>query len=325
MFYSLKLFWKLVIALIILLVIKFSADYFSPDKSKTYQKDDIEDDEIQNIFLSSLNNYDISDKLIENLSNNKNLNFKVRVYSDFPIELILLELERNFSDKNVTLVAKDSIQNKKSNLKVYSNGEIKLIAEFSIDKSISRNKGKLSFLVKVNDLDKLGKEVIESPEQISFLIVPNKSFQKNLRLFKDNNKRYYILINDEIKDLIYKFGKNYSKLQTKNTIYNILRDYEHSNGIFIDSKDGWLDENSIRTISYELKRNKISLIQTSSLVDLSDMDDDISSRIIEEISEMQSNEKRNYIITPKQYRNISEIFPSLRKTGYKIVSFNEIF
>lgn len=322
MFYFLKLFWKLVIALIILLVIKFSADYFSPDKSKTYQKDDIEVDEIQNIFLSSLNNYDISDKLIENLSNNKNLNFKVRVYSDVPIELILLELERNFSDKNVTLVAKDSIQNNKSNLKVYSNGEIKLIAEFSIDKSISRNKGKLSFLVKVNDLDKLGKEVIESPEPISFLIVPNKSFQKNLRLFKDNNKRYYILINNEIKDLIYKFGKNYSKLQTKNSLYNILRDYDHSDRVFINSKDGWLAENTIQTISYELKRNKISLIQTNSMIDLSDMDDDISSRIIEEISEMKSNEKRNYIITPKQYRIISEIFPSLRKTGYKIEGFS---
>ncbi len=324
MLFSPKLFWKLISAFIILLLIKFSVDYFFPDKRKQYQKDAIEIDEIQNIFLTSLKNYDISDNLIEKVSNDKTLNFKVRVYSDVPVELILLELERNFSDKNVTLIAKDSIQSNKSNLKLYSNGEILLIAELSIDKSITRNKGKLSFLVKVNDLDKLGKEIIESPEPISFLIVPNKSFQKNLRLFKDNNKRYYILINDEIKDLIYKFGKNYSKLQTKNTIYNILRDYEHSNKVFIDSKYGWLDENTVQTISYELKRNKILLIQTSSVIDLSDLGDEISSRIIEELIVIQSNEKRNYIITPKQYRNISEIFPSLRKTGYKIEDFSEI-
>jgi hypothetical protein len=324
MFYSLKLFWKLVIALIILLVIKFSADYFSPDKNKTYQKDDIEVDEIQNIFLSSLNNYDISDKLIENLSNNKNLNFKVRVYSDVPIELILLELERNFSDKNVTLVAKDSIQNIKSNFRIYLNEEIKLTAEFTVDTTIKRNKGKLAFLIKIDRIDKTTKGIVETSEPISFLIVPDKSFQRSLRLFKDNNKRYYILISNEINDLIYKFGKNYSKLQTKNTVYNILRDFEHSNHIFFDSESDWLDENTFQIISYELKRNQITLIKTSTLSNLSDMEDDISTKIIEELSEIQSDEKRGFIITPKQYLSLSKIFPSLRKTGYKIVSVNEI-
>lgn len=323
MFYSINLSWKLLSAVLLLLLIKFSFDYFFPDQNQASRKEDIGLDEIQNIFLSSLNNYDISEKLIKKVTNNKNINFKVRVYSDVPIELILLELERNYSDRNVTLITKDYINNNKSNFNVYSNGEIKLSAELLVDTTIKRNKGRLSFLIKIINVDEISKEILETSEPISFLIIPNKSFQKNLRLFKDNNKRYFILISDEIKDLIYKFGKNYSKLQTKNTIYNILRDYQHSNKIFIDSKDEWLDESTIQTITYELKRNKISLIQTSSMTDLSDMDDDISTKIIEQIREMQSNEIRKYIITPKQYRNISELFPSLRKTGYKIVSVSE--
>ena len=322
MLFSFRLLKILVGFIIALLIIRISTDYFFSVQNNSHKKTDIDTNEIKNLFISSLSNYDISDDMIKSESNDDYYFYNVKVYSDVPIELLLLELERNFVDKNVQIKTKDSVNNQVSYCSIYSNEEIKLSARLSVDKSKTRNKGKLSFLIKVNDSDDLVKEIVETPEPISFLIIPDKSFQKKLRIIKESDKKYFVLINSEIKDLIYKFGRNYSKLQTKNAVYNILRDFEQLNKIFIHSGDNWLDSNTIRTITYELKRNKIFFYDLELLNDLTDLDEDISKKVFSELSDLSSNDKRDYVITPKQYLIISKLFPSMRKTGYQIVSSN---
>lgn len=321
---SFKSFKILFSILIILLLLKFLTDYFYSNASQSNPKDDINSETIESIFLSSLNNFEISEKLIQREIDKEKIRYKVKVYSDLPIEMILLELERNFSDKNVELINKDAIPYQKSLCNIYSNGEIKLEAELSVDKSLTRNKGSISFLVKINNPDQLNKEIIESSEPISFLIVPDRSLQQNVISFKKNNRKYFILINPEIKDLVYKLNNNNSEKQVINTINRTLKDFENSSRIYIYSDGSWLNSRIIETISRQVKKEKKSLFYTKEFTDLSESDEDISFEIIEDLSRMSPQQKRIYIITSEQYVRLHKYFPSFRKSGFRIVSITEL-
>lgn len=317
------MFKILSIILTLLLSLNLSLEFILPDSNQDI-KSEINNDELKDIFLSSIKNHGLSDELVQEVSDNKSLFYKVKVYSDLPFDLLLLELERNFSDKNVTIVTKDSIQNNQSVCNIYVNGELRLKAIFIIDKNISRTKGKISFLVKLKNSSDIIEKVFDAPEPISFLIIPDKSFQRNFRIFNQNNKKHYILISNESKDLIYKFNKSYSKTFIKNILYNIIRDLNVSNIIFFDSNNDWSDQNLYNLIEYELKRNKISLFQTKYFSDLTELDEDLSSYLLDDIFKMSLDEKKVYIITPAQYLKVSNIFPSIRKNGFKVVDITEV-
>lgn len=319
-----KLFKVLSGVLLSLIIIKISLDFYARNVENITLKENISKEEISKIFLSSLNSFDISEKMITKLSDLNVEHFKVNVYSDVPIELILLEFERNFTDKNVTITSKDSIQNKRTICKIFSDNKPILKCDLIVVDTLIRNKGNISFIIKTNEPDEIDKEIIESPEPISFLIVPAKSLQKTLRILKENNKKYYFLINDEIKDLIYKFGKNYSKLQTKNTLYNILEDFDHSNKIFIQNDEQWLEKSTLQLITNELKRNKISIFYTNDFVDLTEETKYPIEKINLELMKINPSETKIFTIKAKQYLELSKLFPSLRKTGYKIINISSI-
>lgn len=319
-----KLFKILLIVFITLVVIKISLDYYIKNLENITEKESITKEEINEIFISSLRNFDITEKMIvKNLKNDLDY-YKVNYYSDVVIEQILLEIERNFSNKNVEIKSKDSIQNKLTVCKIFSNEKLVLVSYLIQADSLYRNKGNLVFLIKTNNPNEIENDILQSPEPLSFLIVPGKSFQRGLRLIKENNKNYFILINDEIKDLIYKISNNYSKLQIKNTIYIILKTFEHSNRIFIQNDNQWLEQQTLEIILYELKRNKIEPIFTNSFIDLTNEDNTIIEEVNHEIMTIKSDGKKIFIITANQYINLSKIFPSLRKTGYKIVNVSSV-
>jgi len=321
---SLKLFKILISILVIILALKFFIDYFFPNPKELIQKEEIDSVEIESILLSSLNNFDISDKMIQRESHNEIINYKVKVYSDLPIELILLELERNFYYKNVEIKTKEVISNQKSVCNIYSNEQLKLEVEFLIDKSITRNKSLITFLIKINSANQLSNEIIESSEPISFLIIPDRSLQQNVISLKKSNKKYFILISNEIKDLVYKLNNNNSEKQIINTILRILKDFDHSSGIYIYSDGNWLNQRTIEIISRQIKKEKKTLFYTKEFIDLSESDDDISSQILEDLSRKSNQQKNIYILNAEQYLNLYKLFPSFRKSGYRIVRINDL-
>jgi hypothetical protein len=323
MFNSLFVLKVLIGLVIVLSIIKSITLYYFKDEFKLNSKRELSEEEIKNVFVHSLNSFDLTEKTFTVFSADDIEKYKVNVFSDIPIEIILLELERNYFNSNVNIVAKDSIHNKSTVCKIISKGKIIIQADFSINEKIKRNKGIISVVIKANSSDDILKEIFESPEPISFILVPSKSFHKSFRLLDDHNKKYLIYINDEIKDLIYKFGKNYSRIQIKNTLYNILRDFEHSNKVIVELQNEWIDSTTKELITLELRRNKINVYDSNIFIDLSEEDDYVSDKLISIVNEMSSEEKRIFKIAPEQFSEIVKIFPALRKSGYKIVSLNQ--
>lgn len=322
MFRSVKFLITLLLFFIVIISTNAYLDNYLKEQNIITEKSDISDKELENIFLNSLKNFDITEQMIAKLSNGNIMKYKVDVFNDIPLDMILLELERNFADKNVNISTKDSIIGKRSVCRIFSNKELKLISEFSIKEKTLRNKGNLVFFIKINKPNEIKNEILDSPEPVTFLIVPNKDFHRMIRTIKEKNKRYYIYLNEEIKDLVYKFGKGYSKLQTKNTLYNILRDFEHSNRIILNTSEDWLNENEINIIKYELKRNNIKVIDDKIMIDLTDSDDKTYDRIKEDISLMNKDDIKTYMINSQQYIELSKHLPSIRKSGYKILNIS---
>jgi hypothetical protein len=323
MLYSIKVFKILITIAFLLLLFNLGLKYFIPDY-KTHTDSDISIDEVRRIFLASLNNFDITDGMIKEDLTEELIKYKIDIYSDVPIELILLELERNLYGNDIKILCKDSILNKISVSKIYLNNEQIINATFiKNNEGLTRNKGNISILIKLNSSDDVNQLLLDSTEPISFLIIPDKSFHKIIREFKNHNKQYFIFLNDEINELVYKFGVNYTKLQIKNSINNIIRDFEHSMKIFIDIKGMLKNLDIFNVITYELKRNKISLVNVETFKDLSN-EDDYKNEFLKEVYALRNNDLRNFIITPKQYPIISELLPQIRKSGYKVIPITRI-
>jgi hypothetical protein len=93
--------------------------------------------------------------------------------------------------------------------------------------------------------------------------------------------------------------------------------------IFIDIKGMLKNLDIFNVITYELKRNKISLVNVETFKDLSN-EDDYKNEFLKEVYALRNNDLRNFIITPKQYPIISELLTQIRKSGYKVIPITRI-
>jgi hypothetical protein len=319
MLHSIKTFWVLITIFFVLTITKISLDYFTRNDNDKSDVDYISPQEAEKIFLASLKNFDIPDSLIFSETQKKIKNYKVTSYSNLPIEVILLELERNFSGKNVSISTTDLMQEKGSICKIFLDNELIIKVEFNKREKFERNNGVICLLVKVNNPEDVTNKILESPEKFVFLIVPSKSLYNTIREIKNRNRTYYLYINDEIKDLIYKLGKNYPKLLLKNTLYYTLRDFNNSSKVVINNTENWIDSVGYNLIVRELKRNKIKFIESKHLIDLTDTGDSAFENFNNEVISINPPVSKFFIVNSEQFAEISKVFPSLRKSGYKIV------
>lgn len=320
MFKSPRFFYTLTFLIIVVSVIRIALDkYFlvNVNKSKT---EPISKIEAERIFLKSLHEFQIDSSMFNYTTQNGDKSFNVKVFQDLPIDLVLLNLQKKFFGKEVLISSTELSRNKRSITKIISNNKILLKSEFIIDTSLTRIKNKLGFLIKVSKANEISKELLESTEQIAFLFNPSKVYYKPTKDIHNSNKKYCLLINEDIDDLIYKLDKSYSKILIKNTINNIVRDFDYFNTIIVDNSQEWLTQDKLNLIKNEFRRNKVNFVVQNTLVDLSELDDDIYNDLLNNIMKMKKNEDKIFIINRDQYLNIYRNFPYLRKMGYKIVN-----
>ncbi|MCS7052368.1 MAG: DUF2075 domain-containing protein [Ignavibacterium sp.] len=317
---SQRFFYIITFLIIVVSVIRVALDKYFLANVNNAKTEPISQTEVERIFLNSLQEFQIDSSMFNFTTQNGYKSFDVKVFQDLPIDLVLLNLQKKFSGRDVIISSSELSKNKRSITKISSNNRIILKSEFIIDTSLTRIKNKIGFLIKVFKANEISKELLESTEQIAFLFNPSKIFYKPIKDILNSNKKYCLLVNEDIDDLIYKLDKSYSKILIKNTINNIIRDFDHFNTVIVDNSHEWLTQDKLNLIKNEFRRNKVNFVIQNTLVDISELDDDIYNDLLNKIMKMKKDEDKIFIINRDQYLNIYRNFPYLRKMGYKIVN-----
>ena len=129
-----------------------------------------------------------------------------------------------FWDYDVLIDAEELTAGKNSLVKLSSENKLKLAAEFFYDENVLRQFGSIAFLVSDLPIDdeELLNELLKTPELYYVLLVPGSESKKKLDVLAKAEKRFAILLNDDITELDYKLSGTFSENRILRSIKEIV-------------------------------------------------------------------------------------------------------
>jgi hypothetical protein len=287
--------------------------------------------EIDKLFLSTLNSFGISDSLIKEVKikfkKRDSITFKylITVPGDLAMTDLLLDLQNSCKEKNIQI--KSSENGVKGNILIELSTQniLKIAAELKVDKNIYRKCGSLSVvLFGLEDLSDDEKKILLTyPEVITFALIPskeNKEFLNNILL---NKKHFTVILGNNIEDLDFKLSDNYSKERNKISIRTIIGSFPTK--CFIIDNENALEPATFNFIKSEFEKRKLMLIEKSSLRGFDKVEDENLLKSFNSIiSEL--NFTNNLIVT-LDYRTFLIVEKDLKmlfKKGVKLVQMEEL-
>ncbi len=312
---------------LILLVINVLIDQYISAEKPELKKKNISFSEADSLFKQALKNYDITEKFFSIRKSKKNPTdslYSVRVYSDVPISLLLLELENLFSTTTAEIKSQEESINGKTITKIIIDDKTILTAEFVGDKNITREKGRIGFVVSNLDFSVDNSPILNTPEQITFLITPSESSKRFITKILSAGKRYALLLNDEIEDLNYKLHESYPVRRNKKSFENLFKHFPSAAFIAVDDNSDLFDSSIKDFLLKELEWRKAFYIKLSRFDLLNSYSLNSENAFSEMIKSMNKNETRIILIDSKSFTELLPVIPSYRKIGYKFVSATEL-
>jgi hypothetical protein len=314
------------IAVFLLLTAIVIDSYISIDKPELKKKE-ITALEADSLFKQALKNYGVTEKFISVKKNKKNPNdsaYSVKVYKDVPISLILLEIENLFFPTTAEIQSQEEAIGGKTITKIILDNHASLTAEFVSDKNLTREKGRIGFVVYNLDYSLDNSALLNTPEQIIFLLTPSEVSKKFIGKILSAGKRYALLMNDEIQDLNYKIDESYQIKRNKKSFENLFKHFPSAAFIAIDDKSDLYNSEIRDFILKELDWRKAFYIKLSQF-DLFDSYSGSTERAFGEmINAMNKNESKIILINSKNFNELLHLIPAYRKIGYRFVSATEL-
>jgi hypothetical protein len=300
--------------------------FISIDKPELKKKE-ISALDADSLFKQALKNYGITERFIsvkKNKTNPKDSVYSVKVYKDVPISLILLEIENLFFPTTAEIQSQEEAIGGKTITKIIIDNHTILTAEFVSDKNLIREKGRIGFVVYNLDYSVDNSSLLNTPEQIIFLLTPSEESKKFIGKILSAGKRYALLINDEIQDLNYKIDESYPIKRNKKSFENLFKHFPSAAFISIDDKSD-LYNSAIRDfILKELDWRKAFYIKLSQFDLFDSYSGSTESAFGEMIKSMNKNESKIILINSKNFNELLHLIPAYRKIGYRFVSATEL-
>lgn len=312
---------------LILLLITFVIDRYITYEKPELKKKDISFNEADSLFRQALKNYDISERFLSIKKNKKSLSdsvYSVKVYNDVPVSLLLLELENLFAYTKAEIKSREESIGGKTITNILLEDKPLITAEFITDKNISREKGRIGFVVYDIDYSIDNTAILNTPEQIIFLLTPSEQSKRFVNTIQSAGKRFALLLNDEINDLNFKLNESYPLKRNKKSFENLFKYFPAAAFIAVDDKSDLFNSSIKDFIIKELDWRQAFYVRLSRF----DLLDSYSSNAVnafgEMIKSMNKNESRIILINGKSFNELLPLIPSYRKIGYKFVSATEL-
>lgn len=316
-----------VVAISLLLIAIVLDSYISIDKPELKKKE-ITSLEADSLFKQALKNYGITESFIyvkKNKANPKDSVYSVKVYQDVPISLLLLEIENLFFPTIAKIQSQEEAIGGKTITRIILNNHTIITAEFISNNNLVREKGRIGFVVYNLDYSVDNSSLLNTPEQIIFLLIPSEESKKFIGKILSAGKRYALLINDEIQDLNYKIDESYPVKRNKKSFENLFKHFPSAAFIAIDDKSDLYNSEIRDFILKELDWRKAFYIKLSQFDLFDSYSGSTESAFGEMIKAMNKNESKIILINSKNFNELLPLIPSYRKVGYRFVSATELF
>ena len=283
--------------------------------------------EIDSSFHTALKNFGFSDswifkKKLKNISGDSLFaSYSVKVPKDVPIHLLILELKNIFWEYNVSIGAEELISQKKTFVQLESDNKLKLAAEFIYDENVLREYGTVSFLVNNLPLqdDELLNNFLKTPELFYCVLIPNSDSKKHLSDLSKAEKRFALLLNDEITELDYKLAANYSDERLLRSIKEIVGTFYSAAFFIVDEKSELFESNKFSFLENQLRKRGITIVTTAKLQTLNTNSVNVEGKFQKFMLSVQKKDEKVLMVNADQFVTISTLIPSYRKIGYRFI------
>jgi hypothetical protein len=291
------------------------------------EKIDLYSGEIRNRFMSGLQNFGIKEEWItENKIVKKDdslkYSYKVIVPSDLPIAMMLNEIKNSFQPGEITCFAGETKSNGNTTFLLASGGYGKLKAEFIYNPEIHRTACTIGFLVfGLNTLNQAELEqLIKTPEIFTSVLVPSKESLELSKRLRTNEKKFAIILNNDISDLDYKLSSSYSLERLKMSIRSILGAFSNTIGYLYNKKSDFIEESKFDFIEKEFEKRDVKFIDINkfNLIEESSASLDASFRRI--VKESNESKTELIYISANDYLKVQPMILKYKMLGYKFIN-----
>ena len=317
---------------ILLLIVNIIVSKFVEKNEQPKNRDALTGIEIDKLFHTALKNYGfannwIVNKKIRKLSGDSlYVTYSLKVPKDVPIHMLILEMKNLFWDYDVLIDAEELNAGKNTLVKLWSEKKLKLAAEFFYDENVLRQFGTISFLVSDLSVDdgELLNELLKTPELYYVLLVPSSESKKKLNALAKAEKRFSILLNDDITELDYKLSGTFSENRILRSIKEIVTSFYSAAFFVIDEKSDLYESKNYAFIQSQLQKRGIVIVPTNKFESLNSNNVNVDSKFQEFMLTVNKTDEKILLVTVDEYLSIVKLIPSYRKIGYKIINPGEI-
>lgn len=268
------------------------------------------------ILTEVLDQYNIDEKWVSNLSKVDSISeYLVILPKEVPFPYILRDLAEKYNEFNyVTISTKELGINGKNNLNVKFSGKAVFNAVFQYDRNLKRRSDSLGFIL--YDFDKLSKEQVDKLNSLTYPLIyvfsPSIN-NKNLPKLVASNKKYALLIDDNVQDVEYRFKKEYDKKRLSLSVKAMVIDYPKSKALIVNNKSEFVSFANYNLIKNELSTSGKKILPLSNLTLINDIEDTYETFI-----KIVRGKKSNYFIKAEDFIELIPYLDQLLKKGYKL-------
>jgi hypothetical protein len=283
--------------------------------------------EIDKLFHSALKNYGfsstwISKKKLKNISGDSLFaTYSIKVPKDVPIHLLILELKNIYWENEVSIEAEEIVSTKKTILKLSSEKKLKFAAEFYYAENVIREYGTISFLVTDLPLqdEEMLNEFLKTPELFYCVLIPNAESKKQLALLSKSNKRFALMLTDDITELDYKLSSKYSEDRLSRSIKEIVGTFYSAAFFIVDEKSDLYESKIFAFIEEQIKKRGIVLVTKEKMESINASALQLENDFHDFMLSVKKDDEKVLMVSAENYLTILTLIPSYRKIGYKFI------
>jgi len=229
-------------------------------------------------------------------------------------------------DFDVELKSEEKTKEKKVLLLINSDNQLKLAAEFSYNNEIRREYGAISFLVNgitPDDIEKYN-ELLRTPELFYAVLIPESKSKSLLNDLNKFERRFAILLDDNIIEFDYKLSPSISEERTLLSLKNIISSFYSAAFFIVDVNSDLFESKNYTLIKEALKKRNIKIVESDRFDWLKINSLNPESSFGDFIKRVSKVDEKVVLITAEDFLLISKLIPEYRKIGYRFIQPGEL-
>jgi hypothetical protein len=325
--YKRKIIYILTAIVVLLLIINVALGFFDislPQKKLAA----LSKKTIESKFNTVLDDYGIEKswitkgKIQKGKSDSLQNSFVIKTPSDVPVAQIIKDINIEFAHQPVIISSAEEDMNKLTNLIIESGKITKLVANFKIDKDITRKFSTISFLIyKAEKLDSVElSDFLKNPIHFG-VILPLETNSPNLaQKIISAKKEYFIELDNNSDDNDFYLDEDLKVDEIKSNANKIIASFNSPKIFFIDENNSGI-KRSIQNIikeTFENRGRKINYVDEFTFLKGENIND-LKSLLKFHLNRLKPNETKIFRINIEDWIAIQENLNSFLKKGNKII------